>query len=491
MISKPTRSSPSAAPAADAMTHAVQTLARLGRVEAHGIAVSPGETAAFGFVGERPVLLIPGAPRCRVGGVVFDRAPSRRKTRRRQRRASIGAAAAQAQSHLDDRAYRIGPGGLRGRHGGAARSGYLSFTALTRSDGWIVVPADSEGFAAGTPVAVNRGPEQQHGHKPETDSAGAAILDAVRRAARQEQFLEVVSAPEARRRFEACVDRSPLAGDVLPLAAALGRVLAADVIAPVDAPPFDRSNVDGFAVRAADTVGASDGAPKRLTLNAEVIACGVAPAIEVAPGTATAIATGGVIPRGADAVVMIEQTELIEDAARRRSNLRRAAASGQFVSYAGSDIARGETLLRRGTQIGSREIGMLAACGFAAVDVVRRPRVAVLSTGDELVEPGRPLRPGGVYDSNGAIIAAAIVEAGGEPVPFGAFPDEEVALELAMRSALDILRHGRALAAARRRARATCRIASCRGSASPAFSCMAWRSSPASRFASRLSATSR
>ena len=80
---------------------------------------------------------------------------------------------------------------------------------------------------------------------------------------------------------------------------------------------------------------------------------------------------------------------------------------------------------------------MLAACGFAAVEVVRRPRVAVLSTGDELVEPGRPLRPGGVYDSNGAIIAAAIVEAGGEPVPFGAFPDDELALELAMRSALD------------------------------------------------------
>jgi len=263
----------------------------------------------------------------------------------------------------------------------------------------------------------------------------AAILDAVRRAARQEQFLEVVSAAEARRRFEACVDRSPLPPQSLPLAAALSRALAADVIAPVDAPPFDRSNVDGFALRAADTVGASDSAPKRLLLNAEVIACGVRPAIEVMPGTATAIATGGVIPRGADAVVMIEQTELIEGGPA--IDLRRPAASGQLISYAGSDIARGETLLRRGTQVGSREVGMLAACGFAAIDVVRRPHVAVLSTGDELVEPGQPLRPGGVYDSNGAIIAAAIVEAGGDPVSFGAFPDEEVALELAMRSALD------------------------------------------------------
>jgi putative molybdopterin biosynthesis protein len=268
------------------------------------------------------------------------------------------------------------------------------------------------------------------------DERSASILDAVKRAARQEQFLEVVSAAEARRRFEACIDRSPLGAQSLPLGAALGRVLAADIVAPVDAPPFDRSNVDGFAVRAADTVGASDSAPRRLALNAEVVACGVVPAIEVAPGTATAIATGGVIPRGADAVAMIEHTELIEDAVPA-IDLRRAVASGQFVSYAGSDIARGETLLRKGARIGSREIGMLAACGLAAVDVVRQPRVAVLSTGDELVEPGRPLTPAGVYDSNGAVIAAAIVEAGGEPVPFGAFPDEEVALELAMRTALD------------------------------------------------------
>ena len=113
------------------------------------------------------------------------------------------------------------------------------------------------------------------------------------------------------------------------------------------------------------------------------------------PGPATAIATGGVIPRGADAVVMIEHTELIEGDAAPAIELRRAVASGQFISYAGSDIARGETLLRRGTQIGSREIGMLAACGLAVAEVVRRPRVAVLSTGDELVELGKPLRPGG------------------------------------------------------------------------------------------------
>jgi putative molybdopterin biosynthesis protein len=261
------------------------------------------------------------------------------------------------------------------------------------------------------------------------------LIARVRDAARQEQFLDVVSAEDARRRFESHLDLSPLTPETVPLSAALTRVLAGDVVAAVDAPPFDRSNVDGFAVRAADTVGASDGNPKVLKLNAEVIACGDAPALEVAAGSATTIATGGVIPRGADAVVMIEATDLIEGIPPR-IEVRRAAAPGQFISYAGSDIARGETLLRRGVRIGSRETGMLAACGLNEVSVVRRPKVAVLSTGDELVAPGEPLKPAGVYDSNGAIIAAAVVEAGGEPLAFGAFPDDVPVLDKAVRDAL-------------------------------------------------------
>jgi putative molybdopterin biosynthesis protein len=262
------------------------------------------------------------------------------------------------------------------------------------------------------------------------------LLAAVRQAARQEQFLEVVSPEEARARFAAHVDFAPQGREVVPLVAVLARVLAADVAAPIDVPPFDRSGVDGFALRAADVGDASEASPRRLVLNAEVIACGAAPQSQVRPGTATAIATGGMIPRGADAVVMIEHTELAETTQGPAIDVRRAAAPGQFIGFAGTDIARGETVLRKGTPLPSREIGMLAACGLASVDVVRRPKVAILGTGDELVQPGEALRPGAVYDSNSAILAAAVAEAGGEPVAFGAFPDDEAALEAALRRAL-------------------------------------------------------
>ena len=250
----------------------------------------------------------------------------------------------------------------------------------------------------------------------------------------QDQFLTILSREEALARFEAALFPRAVPAEQRPLADALGCALAEDVVAPIDVPPFDRSNVDGFAVRSADLASSGEATPARLMLNDEVIACGIAPARPVLSGTATSIATGGPVPRGADAIVMVEHTQ---PAGARAIEIRRAASPGQFVSYAGSDIARGENLLRAGTVIGSREIGMLAACGIAQVSVARRPRVAVMSTGDELVQPGHLLRPAEIYDTNGAIVTAAVSENGGEAVFLGAIADNEAKLEAAMRAALD------------------------------------------------------
>jgi putative molybdopterin biosynthesis protein len=250
----------------------------------------------------------------------------------------------------------------------------------------------------------------------------------------QDQFLTILSREDALARFEAALFPRAIASERRLLADALGQALADDVVSPIDVPPFDRSNVDGFAVRSADLALAGEPTPVRFVLNDETIACGTAPMQPVAPGTATSIATGGPVPRGADAIAMVEHTQPVGE---RAIEIRRTASPGQFVSYAGSDIARGETLLRAGTVIGSREIGMLAACGIAEVSVARRPRIAVISTGDELVQPGLPLRPAAIYDTNGAIVTAAIRENGGDPVFLGAIPDIERELESVMRKALD------------------------------------------------------
>src|SRR3984885_7741340 len=249
----------------------------------------------------------------------------------------------------------------------------------------------------------------------------------------QDQFLTILSREEALERFEAALFPRDLSTEQRKLAEAVGCTLARDIVSPIDVPPFDRSNVDGFAVRSTDLASAAESAPVHLMLNEEVIACGTAPSHLVLPKTATPIATGGPTPRGRDAVVMVEHTQ---PSGERAIEVRRAATPGQFVSFAGSDIARGEALLRAGTVIGSREIGMLAACGIAEVPVRRSVRVAVISTGDELIQPGQPLRPAAIYDSNGAIVTAAINENGGSAVFWGAIPDDEEQLEAAMRRAL-------------------------------------------------------
>src|SRR5271170_3248461 len=254
------------------------------------------------------------------------------------------------------------------------------------------------------------------------------IPTALRSLARQEQFLEVVDRDEATARFHRHLRLRPLGAETVPLSKALGRVLARAVVADVDVPGFDRSSVDGFAARADDTAGASERQPKRLVLNTEILTPGTVPEIAIRPGTATLIATGGMVPRGADAVVMVEHTETQDEGAATIIDVRRAVASGQFIAFAGSDLARGETVLRAGQVLTSREIGMLAAIGTAAVEAWRRPRVAIISTGDEIVAPGKPIRPGAIYDSNAAIIAAAVEEAGGIPKPLGIGPDDQIVL---------------------------------------------------------------
>ncbi|MCJ2037324.1 molybdopterin biosynthesis protein [Methylobacterium sp. J-068] len=264
----------------------------------------------------------------------------------------------------------------------------------------------------------------------------AAFADRLAGAARQEQFLRVVSREDAIARFRAAVPHVALGAERVPLADALGRVLARDVASPIDVPPFDRALVDGFALRAADTEGAGAASPRALTLNREILACGVAPSLVVAPGTATPIATGGVVPRGADAVIMVEQTEF--DAEAGSVAVLQAVRPGQFIGYAGADMASGETVLRRGMPVTAREIGMLAACGVGSVEVVRRPRVAVLSTGDELAAAGEALRPGAIYDSNGPIVAASVTENGGAALPLGFVRDDEHALATALRGAMAV-----------------------------------------------------
>jgi putative molybdopterin biosynthesis protein len=250
----------------------------------------------------------------------------------------------------------------------------------------------------------------------------------------QEQFLHVLDRDEAERRFRAAIDLTPRGPETVVLDTALGRVLAADVVSPVDVPSFDRSNVDGFAVIADNTFGASEQAPRSLQLREEVIHTGVVPKTVIQPGTAVSIATGGMVPRGADAVVMVEYAET------QGSQLRiaRAVTAGSGVSFAGTDITAGETVLRGGQLLTSRDTGVLAAIGVASVEVWRKPVVAILSTGDEIIAPGQPMQPAKVYDSNAQVLADAVRELGGEPARLGITHDEVGALRERLKDALQV-----------------------------------------------------
>ena len=212
-----------------------------------------------------------------------------------------------------------------------------------------------------------------------------------------------------------------------PLLIAHNRVLAEDVTSSIDIPPFDRSTVDGYAVKAEDTFGAEENQPVQLSVGG-VVNIGELSKVSVSKGEAAEIVTGAPIPEGADAIVMVEDTERTDDELRVFSPVTK----GENVMKKGSDIKMGETVLKAGQVLRSREIGVLAALGTASARVHRVPRVAVLSTGGEVTEPGGVLPPGKIYDINAYSLCAAVLESGGKPTYLGVAPDERAKMREAL-----------------------------------------------------------
>lgn len=216
------------------------------------------------------------------------------------------------------------------------------------------------------------------------------------------------------------------------LDAADQRVLAADLVAPHDVPAFARSMMDGYAVRAADTTGATRDHPAVLRV-VEHIFTGRAPTAVVAAGTCAGIATGAPLPAGADSVVMVEHTAQSGGLV----SVFQAVAPRQHVGRAGSDLVAGEVAVTARTVLTPARLGVVAALGLDCVDVFERPRVAILSTGDEIVAPGGVLGPAQIFDSNTAALAAAIRLHGGEPVVAPRVGDDRDALTRAFERCLD------------------------------------------------------
>jgi len=216
----------------------------------------------------------------------------------------------------------------------------------------------------------------------------------------------------------------------LPLDDALGLVLAEPVTADRPLPPFANSAMDGFAVCAANTAGASEDAPVQLRVIGTAAAG--SPSIgAVEPGTAIRIMTGAPTPPGADAVIRFEETDEVARSGpehRAAIGIRRAACPGENIRPAGEDVATGQQVLAPGAVLRPAELGLLAALGRTRAPVHRRPRVAILSTGDEVVDPGAPLGPGQIHNSNGPMLAALVRQAGGEPLSLGVARDSAAEL---------------------------------------------------------------
>ncbi|WP_144797107.1 molybdopterin biosynthesis protein [Halorubrum depositum] len=253
-----------------------------------------------------------------------------------------------------------------------------------------------------------------------------------------------LATPEAAREAIASLDLAP-EPETVPLGEARGRVLAERIDAAIDVPGFDRASMDGYAVRAEDTFGADEVDPAELDLVGAVHA-GAAPEVTVAPGSCAEISTGAVMPEGADAVVMVERTDELSatgegnaEEGSDRIAVRTAVAPGDHVMSAGADIAAGARALGPGTRLTPREIGLLSALGVDEVPVEGKPRVGIVSTGDELVRPGEDLDPsrGEIYDVNSTTIAAGVEEAGGEPVLYPHAGDDYDEMERLLRRAAD------------------------------------------------------
>ncbi len=228
----------------------------------------------------------------------------------------------------------------------------------------------------------------------------------------------------------------PLADvEEVPLESALGRVLARDLASGADHPDVDNTAVDGYAARAADTAGASRENPVRLRWIGESPA-GRPFSGRLGPGEAVSVYTGAPLPEGADAVVAVEDTERDGEYV-----ILYTPATPKDIRPKAQDLKKGEVYLKRGDRLTPGRVGLAAGMGYAAVPVVRRPRVGVLSTGDEVIEPGEPLPPGGVYNSNAYSVAALVREAGGEPVLLGKVGDrvEEVKAQLERAGDLDLV----------------------------------------------------
>ncbi|MFQ5836277.1 MAG: gephyrin-like molybdotransferase Glp [Candidatus Bathyarchaeia archaeon] len=245
-------------------------------------------------------------------------------------------------------------------------------------------------------------------------------------------FRKLRSLDEAKRILKQNFTPKPVGVEQVPLSLAHNRVLAEDIVAPIDVPPFNRSTMDGYAVKAADTFGAEEDHPIALKLCGSV-RVGETPKVTVEKGTTVEIVTGAPLPNGADAVVMLEYV------VQKNNTIftHRSVSKGENVMKAGSDIHKGEVILKKSQTLSSREIGVLAALGFAQVNVYKRPRVAIISTGAEIVEPGKPLSPGKIYDINAHTISAAVTECGGEPISLEIVPDETNQLKATLRKALD------------------------------------------------------